>query len=335
MKKKLALFLSLLILSMCTVMPVNVSAAEESGQIGGEVPQGMRLLDGAGQSGYYVYDALAEEQTAVDASEYENLEVNDVIPPSDNLLEEQPLPQLNSVEGIVGADDRIKIVNTISQFGSTCLIITVFPNGKRNWGTGWLINNSYVATAGHVLYQKDWGGWATKAAVYVGETGGARKEFKVGYTFYAGQDFVDHSTGSDYTQNGMYDDYGAVKLESPITCGAGHLGLMVANSYADMKGFTYETQGYPGDRNHAAHGDDWQTYDMYYTTGKITGDTWRYLDAVTMDLDFTNGQSGSAIYRYISGKGYYAQAIGVASMGSENFAVLINNWLIKAFQNFT
>lgn len=80
-------------------------------------------------------------------------------------------------------------------------------------------------------------------------------------------------------------------------------------------------------------------YRMYRTTGSVTGDEsmpiTRYLPVVGMDIDTERGQSGSPVYRNISGRGNCAQAIVISETYQwgeplYNSAILINDWLYNA-----
>lgn len=82
-----------------------------------------------------------------------------------------------------------------------------FPNGKSYIGTGNLISNDTVLTAGHYIYSKSDGGWVTKVAVYPGYNGSIAP-FGVAYA-------KQMMSVSWWTTSTSYEyDIGAIKLGS-------------------------------------------------------------------------------------------------------------------------
>ena len=179
--------------------------------------------------------------------------------------------------------------------------------------------------------------------MYAGSNAGTYKKYSLAYRWDVGGDYVNNASGSAYESRGMYDDWAILECDTAL--GVGHLGKIATNSADSMMDYTYDTQGYPFDKNVAEFGpnpnlDNLVQYRMYTTSGRIYGDMYgptisaRYLDVVAMNLDATQGQSGSPIYRYVSGSGYCAQAMIVAGKDSlqQNYAILINDWLYSVIQ---
>ncbi len=58
---------------------------------------------------------------------------------------------------IIGDDDRESILLTKFPYSTVCYIYCLFPDGSESFGTGTVIASKYVLTAGHVLYNKEFG----------------------------------------------------------------------------------------------------------------------------------------------------------------------------------
>lgn len=334
MKKLLSLLLATtMCFALCSIQ--LVSAQEGTLEIDSEQEGQITLLDSAGENGYYVHNFFTEESAYIPVAEYgspnEDTKLSKI---RGSLLDEPSFAEGNILyDAIERSAGYTKIGTPTGIYSSVCLLITVFTDGYRQYGTGWLINRNYVATAGHVIYKHEHGGWASKVAVYVGESGGPRKQYTVGQAAYAGGEFVSEE-GADYDNVGKFDDWGIVRLNNTITADVTLMGYYTTNSPSEMYAYTYETAGYPQYLNQSAHGGDSQTYDMYKTSGSITGETWKALPLSTMDINIASGQSGSPIYRYVSSyHNYCAQAIGIAQEGSTNYGILINQYLVDVFNN--
>lgn len=312
MKKVICSFLCVILL--CGFTPAI--AAENETEM-----EEIKVSRNAAQHGVMRYDAITKEETFIPAEDYDNGYVAP-IPASENLLTEAP-PDIMT-RGVIGGDDRLRISKPADRYESTCLIGSRFGN-EVSTGTGWLIDENYVMTAGHMLYQNGYG-YADHVAVYVGASGGSWKQYRLGHYYHVGDQYVDNCRNEfDYTWAGMFDDWGIIKLDSPVTVNVDMLGKYAVNGAADMQGLYY-TQGYPEDKN--AGISNWSQWYMYATSGRITGDRRRYLDVVNTSMDIVEGQSGGPVYSYRSGYGYCAEGTVVSHNASENAIILLNNWLM-------
>lgn len=145
-------------------------------------------------------------------------------------------------ETIVGPDNRLKNLSTTAYpYSSVAYLIVHFPKLAAGWyvqGTGTLIGAETVLTAGHVLYDKAYGGWATSVEVVPGNNGTSEpfgsvtsKRFFVPDNYTKKEDAV--------------DDYGVIKLPSLIGTKTGTLGL-ATGAYV---GEQVTLAGYSGDLN--------------------------------------------------------------------------------------
>ena len=134
-------------------------------------------------------------------------------------------------------------------------------------GTGWLINNTYLVTAGHMVY--DWehinngnDGWAKHVAIYVGASNGNFIHYSLSDGYDAGGDYISCSSESEYHKFARFDDWAVIKLKKPdpTSVSIPKLTIKETNDYTEMLNKTYITQGCPGDLN---DGKVWDDYTMY------------------------------------------------------------------------
>lgn len=329
-KKVIALLIVVVLIMGCCVVPASAAEGFVS------EPDEWVISDQAGENGYYEFSQETKSveyvsPTDVDEADYDFIAA-EVPGMSENDEEVTPF-------SVIGRDQRMKVTDPTGRYASTCLIAARFgPNDDDVFkGTGWLLNDSYLVTAGHMLYDDHYSqngnnGFALHVAVYVGASGGKYKQYRKGYKYDVGAGYVDSptSSGSSYLLYGIRDDWGIVKLESPLTVNVGHLGRRKVSNASDMTGSQYYVQGYPGDLNEGVS--PWSKYYMYVSYGQILEDNT--LNTVYTDLDTGEGMSGGPVYRYDSNLGYCVEAIHVYGdpYGVHNTAVLISQdlWNIIA-----
>jgi glutamyl endopeptidase len=197
-------------------------------------------------------------------------------------------------ETVHGTDNRVQITNTaVYPWCVHCsLLITAADNSK--WiGTGWFIGPHTVMTAGHVVYIKNSGvagrdGWVKSILVMPGRNGNTLPFGSVTSTNFR--------SVTGWTQDGNeYYDYGAIILPTNLGNRTGWFGFGVYSD-SDLVASVGNISGYPGDK---PGGTQW--YDYH----KIASVNSR---KVYYDIDTYGGQSGSSVYRIISG-GRYGIAI--------------------------
>lgn len=197
-------------------------------------------------------------------------------------------------ETVHGTDNRVQITNTaVYPWCVHCsLLITAADNSK--WiGTGWFIGPHTVMTAGHVVYIKNSGvagrdGWVKSILVMPGRNGNSIPFGSVTSTNFR--------SVTGWTQSGSeYYDYGAIILPTNLGNRTGWFGFGVYSD-SDLVASVGNISGYPGDK---PGGTQW--YDYH----KIASVNSR---KVYYDIDTYGGQSGSSVYRIISG-GRYGIAI--------------------------
>ncbi|MBV7391514.1 trypsin-like peptidase domain-containing protein [Enterococcus sp. ALS3] len=179
----------------------------------------------------------------------------------------------SNLESIIGSDDRAKVTNTkIFPYSATVFISATFPNNKTYIGSGNMLSPDSVLTAGHVIYSKEDGGWATNVVVVPGLDGNtAPFGSAIGTKLLSVSGWV-NSSNSDY-------DIAMVRVNKPIGYSTGWYGL---NTNAQINQ-NVNTAGYPGEKAST----------MWKANGPITT---LNTNSISYSIDTTPGQSGSPIY---------------------------------------
>lgn len=192
------------------------------------------------------------------------------------LVLEQIDSETISPYGIIGGKDtRKKItVGSALPYSAIAYIETYWPDKTTTIGTAWMFYSDILVTAGHCVYSKKHGGWASNISVWVG-TNGTKSSARAtgeGKTFYTSTLWI--------ASEQVKDDWGVIELTESIASKTGYLGIHY--STADMSGRSIEISGYPGD--HVL----WQ----YSATGTID-----YCEeaALFYKVPMVSGQSGSPI----------------------------------------
>ena len=358
--RKRAVFICLIAMLFAVLLPSAV-LAEESGE-----ENTFQVAENAGEAGYYQYNVWTSEETYIPPSEIATLQESDepIIVPQEfgsqevaeaeytEYFEEDvgELRRPNSWSGIEpfgiigGYDNRTPVGYVTSRFQTTCLIVACYPDGSKAFGTGFLVTDRHVLTAGHLAYDRNAGGYATHFAVYAGSNDGTYKKYSLAHYYRVGGNYVAYDDIDD--ERASYDDWAVITCDSSM--GLGHMGWISTNSAEDMVPYNenpYWTQGYPLDKNVERFGNytdntELIKYEMYVAPGTVLGNMYDLgpskLVSVTFDVDY--GQSGSPIYRYVSGAGYCVQAMIItggddkAAISEYNVAILINSRIISAIR---
>lgn len=212
-----------------------------------------------------------------------------------------PPPPL--AETVHGPDDRIQITNTTIYPWRAIASLQITANDNSQWiGTAWFIGPHTLMTAGHVVYIKNSGvpgrdGWVKSIKVMPGRNGANIPWLVTSNTF---------RTVSGWANNGDQNyDYGAIIIPTELGNTLGWFGFGVYSD-ADLVASIGNIAGYPGDKPAGT---------LWYDARKIDSVNSR---KVFYDIDTAGGQSGSAVYRIISGQrfGIAVHAYGGATTNS-------------------
>lgn len=322
-KRTISILLAIVIAVMSLTFPGVAQGPSEENEV--------VISTTAGQNGMYTYDPETNTETYIpndsDRSLTSTTQETHISPPP--MFFQQDTPR--------ATDTLVALPNFSSLSGyklSTCLLGARFTSDDRSVkpATGWLLNDKYVVTAGHVLYDSTYSnngrnGFAQHVAVYVGATNGQWKQFRLGKKLTVGGDYKNNDQGKDYESFGMWDDWGVIELETPVTVNVSKLTPVETNSCSSIENLPLTTQGYPGDKQ--TPGINFTKYVMYTGTGKVHQDLAdpRILPVVgSSNIKLYHGQSGSPLY---SGSSVYA--IGISQIEDTSCFILINSWLKAKF----
>jgi V8-like Glu-specific endopeptidase len=227
-------------------------------------------------------------------------------------------------EKIIGTDDRTKIKDTTKYPYCAIAHITLeFTCGDSGYGSGFMISDNTLLTAGHCVYCKEHGAGLSSIM------------FKFGYNNTSGSYVLgvsgceDYYYSSDYAYNTSSgwdsedDDYAYIKFKSPIGSITGHYGLK-AFSDSQIEDKTFKVGGYrlPSDPLYMASGKvhtgvviDMGAYDYTIEDDKLLSYT----------LDTTPGNSGGPVFD----KDYYIAGIHVAGNNYVNVARRITKEMME------
>jgi V8-like Glu-specific endopeptidase len=187
---------------------------------------------------------------------------------------------------VIGEDDRVRIRNTTAApWSGICQLNITAENGSRFVGTGWLIDERTLVTAGHCVFMHNAGGWASSIEVIAGRDG-AEKPFRAitSTRFFA---------VSGWTKDKSRDhDYGAIILPKafPSVNGARPHHFQLAPFKDDqLKKAVANISGYPAD----SPGTGKDSTAAWFHARRITRVT---PTTIVYDIDTGGGQSGAPVW---------------------------------------
>lgn len=211
----------------------------------------------------------------------------------------QRLPEMIK-DVIVGQDDRLRIPNSSEYpFSCICSLEITAANNREFVGTGWLIKDNLVVTAGHCVFMHRQGGWAKQVRVFPGRNGQRITK--------------QHMASQLHTVVGWKDemdtryDYGCIRLTDPVVDG-GEMGFRVLGT-TELERKPLHVIGYPIDRS-------------FTMCGQVRCLATAYERILVYDLDIYGGYSGAPTFIVEDNKIY---AVGIHTSGdlSGNLATRI------------
>jgi V8-like Glu-specific endopeptidase len=213
-----------------------------------------------------------------------------------------------SKEDVIGTDDRSYIGSTTSYPWRTVCKIYITAADNTHWiGSGMIIDDYHVLTAGHCAYLHDHGGWASSLEIVPGKDGSdwpyhhAYATYMRSYTGWTSSESNDH-------------DWAMLTLDRNVGSYTGWMGRMTAGSSSSIYTDGANIAGYPGDLDGGENmyfdydsGDGADSYNHYY---------W---------MDTAGGMSGGPVWRYESGSRYILTVHAYGRGGTDsNFGTRLN-----------
>ena len=227
------------------------------------------------------------------------------------------LPSID-LETVIPPDDRTQITDTTGYPWRTIVKLYItFPNEKVS-GSGAIVGTPgkkgfHVLTAGHCVYDSDYGGWAKSIMVVP-----ALDITYMPYN-YAWATYLRSYTGWTSSKNSQHD-WGIITLDRNIGDFTGWMGLQTASSSDSIYTGTKNVAGYPGDKDIPYWREMWFDSDNAYKTDEYNH--WYYMDTYA-------GQSGGPVWNYYTSTGnrniLAAHAYGVDSTGTNSGTRLNSN----------
>ena len=150
-------------------------------------------------------------------------------------------------EDVIDQDDRIQIHDTEAReipWREICSLRIIAADGSAWKGTGWIVGDRTVITAGHVVYMHSRGGWVRSIEVIPGRTGPDRSG---PYGTYTSTRF--RSVRGWIGQKNPSNDYGAILLDprARFDSAIGSFGF-ASRPDSTLTGLRANVAGYPGDK---------------------------------------------------------------------------------------
>ncbi len=204
---------------------------------------------------------------------------------------------------------------TIGPWLNTVYLVISTPDGIRT-GSGFMIGPNTIATAGHIVYQQEWGGFANNIRVIP-----ARNGVQQPFGSYLTTDYA--CGGNWYYYQDNTDDWAIIRINYNIGLSTGYLGLKWQSS--SYNGTTAKAVGYPEE-------DDLH---MYYSSGTVNYSAARLLRG---SWSLQGGMSGGPVHTYYADTGYTAigfnSCIRTINGVSHSEAMRIDEWIYNLFVSY-
>lgn len=198
-------------------------------------------------------------------------------------------------EVVIGEDDRLRIDPASAYpWRAICSLLVTARDRSRWIGTGWLIGERTLVTAGHVVYIHARGGWVRSIEVIPGRNAADRPFGSCHATAFRSVRGWTRDRNRDF-------DYAAIVLPSSCPKGrdVGWFGFANLDSET-LERMTVNLSGYPGDK---PPGTQW------WHARRLTDVEPR---TIVYNIDTAGGQSGAPVWRLRNGERH---AVGIHTNG--------------------
>lgn len=224
-------------------------------------------------------------------------------------------------KAILAADNRVRVTNTTAWPNSVHgHVVITYPDKKQYIGSGTMVNKHHVLTAGHVVFSKANGGWATSVQFNAAQNDG---------TLPFGSAFATNLVSfKGWTDSQLRDyDTGMLILDRDLGKWTGWMGL-ITTSDGNLSNHQITVAGYPGDKGGQ------QLWSATAPIVSVAGHQIGY-DAYTK-----GGDSGAGVYGLWQGinlehvcADHVAGPNGIPNTGSrlarDKYDRIVNEWFPK------
>ena len=233
-------------------------------------------------------------------------------------------------ESQFGREDRVQVGDTTdSPFNRLCQLDITTADGRPMVGTGWMIAERMVVTAGHCVYRHEEQSWVRSIVVNCGRNGGfaldsirvsrgARNPFDVPSKFIS-SDFDSASTAKY--------DYGSILLPRKVNDGVKLMGYSSNYSDSRLAGAVFNIFGYPTDLGGGTT--------LWGHASELSGVGGRILE---YRIDTFEGQSGAPLIHVIRDAEnrlrYIAVGIHNSNTSTNNLAARIESNVFETLQKW-
>ena len=213
-------------------------------------------------------------------------------------------------------DKRVRVGQTTQNpWSPTGLVSATFPDGSIGEATGFAIGNQFVVTAAHAVYDRDWGGTATRVSFEAG-----RDAVKIPFR---NVEAVAWHIPQEYPSCGGSYDYCLLTLGEPLVSEVYCYQLVAAGDKELEKG-EFQIAGYPDDKV--------PENSMWYASGRLLRPPGSR--ALHYRIPTSSGQCGAAVASYLGTKSTPVVGIhiGVAKDREANEAVRVTREVIDQIE---
>jgi len=222
------------------------------------------------------------------------------------------------LESVIGEDGRVRVTPTTSYPWRTICKLYATWGTTTYVGSGALIDEKHVLTAGHCVYSEARGGWADIVKIVPGMDNGNEL---YGHTYA-----IQMRTYNDWInyQSGEHD-FAVLTLDSNIGLQTGWMGLETHPRWASIYAQGLNLAGYPADLDGGLN----MYFDYDLGTYANEYNHWYIIDT-------SGGQSGSPLWRYDGTNRYILTVHAYSDDGSgsnhgtridKNKFDIIKNWI--------
>ena len=214
-------------------------------------------------------------------------------------------------EAVIGGDGRVVVDNTIYPYRTIVKIYISAADGSNWVGSGAMIDDYHVLTAGHVAFLPDNGGWASQLEIVPGMDTSDNPSDPYGHAYAT---YMRSYTGWTVSESSQHD-WAVITLDRNVGSFTGWMGRMTAGSSSSIYTQVMNVAGYPADLS----GGNRMYWDSDNGDGATSNNHFYWADTA-------GGMSGGPTWRYVSGSRYIltVHAYGRDGLDS-NFGTRLNN----------